>query len=55
LIEESVELFRKSGDRWRLQTALDFLARLVGDAGGDASGIRAEVTAIRRDLGIKQS
>jgi len=55
LIEESVELFRKSGDRWRLQTALDFLARLVDDAGGDASGIRAEVTAIRRDLGIKQS
>ena len=25
LIEESVELFRKSGDRWRLQTALDRL------------------------------
>jgi tetratricopeptide (TPR) repeat protein len=55
LIEESVELFRKSGDRWRLQTALDFHARLVGDAGEDASGIRAEVAAIRRDLGIKQS
>ena len=43
LVEAAAESFRHLGDRWRLRTALDRLATLVHEDGGDATSLRREV------------
>jgi hypothetical protein len=47
----AVALFRAAGDRWRLQTALSFLADAAGDE-AEAASMREEAAGLRRELGI---
>jgi hypothetical protein len=42
-VEAAAESFRHLGDRWRLRTALDRLATLVHEDGGDATALLREV------------
>lgn len=52
LVEASVESFRHLGDRWRLRTALDRLATLVHEDGGDATALRREVDGLSLTLSV---
>ena len=53
LVEAAVASFRRLDDRWRLRTALDRLATLVHEDGGDATTLRHEVTQLSLTLKVK--
>jgi hypothetical protein len=53
LIEDSVDAFRREGDRWREAAALDGLAGVLESVGEDATFHRATAAALRRDLGVE--